>query len=374
VKKCIYFTVLMCLIAAGAFAQSPDAAPANAGPTSILVPEPGLGGWSFSGLLDGYYSYGANHPGSGINQLRNFDVRANQFGFNMGKVTAEYAKGPFGLRFDVGGGRTFDLVNGADEAPRFMQNVLQAYGTFKPASAKGLQLDFGKFVTSAGAEVIESNLNWNYSRSLLFAWTIPFYHFGLRASMPVNKHFTAGLQVVNGWNNVIDNNSGKTIGLTGAINAGPVTWTHNYYFGPEKTDTNRGYRHVYDTTAVVAANRFTSFYINFDYGLDKRIEGGSDKWTGIGGAARFLISPKIALTPRLEWFNDIDGFSTGTVQQVKEVTLTGEYLFIPGVTGRLEFRRDWSNQPFFDRGDIPGVYKSQTTVLAGLMLSFAPKR
>jgi len=34
--------------------------------------------------------------------------------------------------------------------------VEQAYVTFKPAKAKGFELDFGKFVTSAGAEVIES--------------------------------------------------------------------------------------------------------------------------------------------------------------------------------------------------------------------------
>ena len=38
--------------------------------------------------------------------------------------------------------------------------------SFKPAKAKGFEVDFGKFVTSAGAEVIESYSNWNYSRSL----------------------------------------------------------------------------------------------------------------------------------------------------------------------------------------------------------------
>ncbi len=333
-----------------------------------------MGGLSLSGLLDGYYSYGFNHPGSGINQLRNFDVRANQFGFNMGKLTAEYGNGPFGMRFDVGGGKAFDMINGADGAPRFMQNVEQAFATFKPAKAKGFQLDFGKFVTSAGAEVIETNMNWNYSRSLLFAWGIPYYHFGLRSAMPLGKHFSAGLQVSNGWNNVVDNNSGKTIGFTGAITAGKIAWTHNYYFGPEKADTGSGFRHLYDTTVLVAVNRFTSFYINYDYGLDRRLEGGSDHWTGIAGAARFIITPKIALAPRLEWFNDANGFSTGTAQALKEVTLTGEYLFIPGVLGRLEYRRDWSNVPFFQRGDIPGSFKSQSTLLGGVILAFAPKR
>ncbi|MGE5568575.1 MAG: porin [Rhodospirillales bacterium] len=356
-------------------AQSPaPAPPPNAGPTAILVPDAGLRGLSLSGLLDGYYSFGFNHPGSGLNQLRNFDVRANQFGLNMGKLTAEYARGPFATRFDVGGGRAFDIMNGSDTAPRFLRNVEQAFASFTPPRARGFKLDFGKFVTSAGAEVIETNENWNYSRSLLFSLGIPYYHFGLRTAMPLTKHFSAGLQVANGWNNVDDNNSGKTIGFTGTVTVDRVTWTHNYYFGPEKADTNQGFRHLYDTTVLVAVNRITSFYINYDYGLDRRLEGGSDHWMGIAGAARFIVTPKIALSPRLEWFNDADGFSTGTAQRIKEVTLTGEYLFIPGVIGRLEYRRDWSNVPFFQRGSVPDAAKSQTTLLGGLILSFAQRR
>jgi len=359
----------------GGKAQSPaPAPPPNAGPTAILVPDAGLRGLSLSGLLDGYYSFGLNHPGSGINQLRNFDVRANQFGLNMGKLTAEYARGPFATRFDVGGGRAFDMMNGSDTAPRFLRNVEQAFASFTPPRARGFKLDFGKFVTSAGAEVIETNMNWNYSRSLLFSLGIPYYHFGLRTAMPLTKHFSAGLQVANGWNNVDDNNSGKTIGFTGTVTVNRITWTHNYYFGPEKADTNRGFRHLYDTTVLVAVNRFTSFYINYDYGLDRRLEGGSDHWMGIAGAARFILTPKIALAPRLEWFNDANGFSTGTAQRIKEVTLTGEYLFIPGVIGRLEYRRDWSNVPFFQRGSIPDASKNQTTLLGGLILSFAQRR
>ena len=45
-----------------------------------------------------------------------------------------------------------------------------------------LQLDAGKFVTPLGAEVIESQDDWNYSRSILFGYAIPFYHAGMRAT------------------------------------------------------------------------------------------------------------------------------------------------------------------------------------------------
>lgn len=350
--------------------QTPEPAPAAApaAPQSILGPI------DISGLIDGYYSFGFNHPASGTNQLRNFDVNANQFSLNMAKLTLEHTADPIGFRLDLGFGRAFDIVHGSEKAPGIFRNIEQAYVSFKPERAKGLEVDFGKFVTSAGAEVIETKDNWNYSRSLLFAWAIPYYHFGLRATMPAGKYFTAGVQLVNGWNNVEDNNSGKTVGLTGALSVGKVTWSNNYYVGPEKTDTNKGLRQLYDTTLLVNATKTTSFYVNYDYGVDKKILGGNNRWTGIAGAARFALSPKFALAPRLEWFNDADGFSTGTRQKVKEVTFTAEYKAMEGILTRLEYRRDWSNVPFFDRGSTPGAYKNQDTLLAGVVVYFAPKR
>ena len=166
---------------------------------------------------------------------------------------------------------------------------------FKPKALHGLQIDVGKFVTSAGAEVIESNANWNYSRSLLFSWAIPYFHFGVRTSFPVGQHFTGGVQVVQGWNNVYDNNSGKTVGLTGAYAWKKVTWSNNYYVGPEKSHTNDGIRHLYDTTVLVNATDNTSYYINFDYGQDKNIGSGTSKWTGIAGAFRHAIGKKFAV-------------------------------------------------------------------------------
>jgi len=39
-------------------------------------------------------------------------------------------------------------------------------------------------VTPAGAEVVESKDNWNYSRGLLFAWAIPYFHFGRAPNTP----------------------------------------------------------------------------------------------------------------------------------------------------------------------------------------------
>ncbi len=358
--KCILKSTLLLTLAIPTLAQS--GAPAWS-----------VGEICFSGLVDGYYSLNFNHPASQTNQLRNFDVRADQFSLNMAKVTMEHTPDPLGFRLDLGFGRAFEIVHSTEAAPSVFRNIEQAYISYKPERAQGLQVDFGKFVTSAGAEVIETPSNWNYSRSLLFALAIPYYHFGARASMPLGKQFTAGVQLVNGWNNVEDNNSGKTIGLTGAVNISKITWTHTYYAGPEKAGMNQGWRQLHDTVLLVTASPKTSFYVNYDYGMDKKVVGGSNVWTGIAGAARFALTDHVAISPRLEWFNDRDGFTTGTPQKVKEFTLTGEYKMTHGVLGRLEYRRDWSDRPFFDRGASAGVFKHQDTALVGIVAYFGPK-
>ena len=333
-----------------------------------------MGPINFTGLIDGYYSANFNHPASRVNQLRNFDVKANQFSLNMAKVTLDHTPDPVGFRLDLGFGRAFDIVHGAETGPDIFRAIEQAFVSYKPEKAKGLQVDFGKFVTWAGAEVIETHSNWNYSRSLLFSYAIPYYHFGVRATQPLGKHFTGGVSLSNGWNNVEDNNSGKTVGLTGTASFGKVSWTHNYYVGPEKTDINQGRRHLYDTTLLVTPTSRTGFYLNFDYGVDKTILGGEQRWVGVAGAARVALNSWFALAPRLEWFNDADGFATGTAQKLKEVTMTAEVKFKEGILGRLEYRRDWSNVPFFDRGAVPGSSRSQPTLLAGFVAYFGPKR
>jgi len=321
-----------------------------------------------------YYNLNFNHPASGFNGLRNFDLKANQFSLNMVKLTAQHDPDPLGFRVDLGFGRAFDTVHAAEQAPNIFRYLEQAYVSVKPKSAGGLQLDFGEFVTPAGAEVIETKDNWNYSRSLLFSWAIPYYHFGARATMPVGKHFTGAAYLVNGWNNVEDNNTGKTVILTGAFSGSKATWSNNYIVGPEKNNTNAGKRQLYDTTLLLTPHPKFSAYLNYDYGTDKNLGSGSSHWTGIAGAARVQATSIFALAPRLEWFNDANGFSTGTVQKVKEFTLTGEFKTGDAFVTRLEYRRDWSDVAFFERGAGPGLHKNQDTLLVGLVAYFGPKK
>lgn len=379
-KSCIaVFAASLCASVMFAQGDAPAQTPAPAAQTPAPAPAPKspLTQWGtdFSFLLDGYVDANFNNPDSGFNQLRNFDFRANTAHINMGKITIDRGPAPVGFHLDVGFGQTFSWINTnvGNRDPEAWKYFEQAYVSFKPKSWHGVEIDAGKFVTSAGAEVIETNQNWNYSRSLLFAWAVPYWHFGFRATVPIGPHFTGGVQVLNGWNNVQPINSGKTLGFTGAYAWKKVTWSNNYYVGPEHPGTTKGWRNLYDTTVLVNQNDSLSYYINFDYGRDKSVGPGASTWTGVAGAARYAFMKKYAVAGRLEFFDDMDGFSTGVTQKVKEFTITGEYKPLGWLIARAEFRTDWSDQPFFQK-DHGTFGKTQPTILFGLVAYIAPKK
>src|SRR5262249_54867993 len=148
-----------------------------------------------------------------------------------------------------------------------------------PTPKGSLQFDFGKFVTPAGFEVIETKDNWNYSRSLLFALAIPYYHQGLRVAYSPNDKATVTGFVFNGWNNSVDNNPGKSVGLQGLFKPNAATAiTLNYIGGPETTGTNDGWRHLFDATVTYNPNMKTSLAVNYDYGKDKNSD---QQWQGV---------------------------------------------------------------------------------------------
>ncbi len=105
---------------------SPPTAPAASAPTAPAASAPtapaaapaaapsvwSVGGIDFSGLVDGYYNFNANHPpdSSNGNQLRNFDYDANTFSLNMAKLTASHDPDPVGFRVDLGFGKAFNQI------------------------------------------------------------------------------------------------------------------------------------------------------------------------------------------------------------------------------------------------------------------------
>jgi hypothetical protein len=358
----------------GAWADEAKAS-ADDAPAATPSPAPEAPAVEVTGFVDTYYGYNTNKPVGDNTLYRNFDTKHDQAAISLIELALEQKPATghaVGFRVDLDFGPTTDIVHASEPGgAEVYKNFEQAYVSYLAPLGKGLQLDAGKFVTPAGAEVIEAKDNWNYSRSLLFALAIPYYHTGLRATYsPSDKASFAGY-LVNGWNNTVENNHGKTLGASVTLKpAGALSIVENVLWGPEQKDDTSDKRFLTDTVVTVTATPKLSLMANYDYGQDK-VTGSTVSWQGLAVYARLQATPNWALTPRFEFFKDEDGFMSGTAQTIKEFTLTSEQKLGGALLTRLEFRHDFSDKAVFTKDGLP--VKDQTTFTLGIVYAFSSK-
>jgi hypothetical protein len=82
----------------------------------------------------------------------------------------------------------------------------------------------------------------------------------------------------------------------------------------------------------------------------------------------------MALGGRTEYLSDRGGLFSGTTQALKEFTGTYEYKFGEGFLTRLEYRRDWSNVPFFLTNKPEVLSPNQPSLTVGMVWWVGGKR
>jgi hypothetical protein len=374
--------------------------PADAKPPEKITLAGLLGPNTISGFVDTYYQFNYNHPVSKAADFRAFDFRSKDISLNMIELILDKAPDPMGgaegrsgYHVSVGFGDAMNVVNSGDPGNGgaftrggfFAQYLKEGYFSYLAPVGKGLQVDVGKFVTPMGAEVIESKDNWNYSRGLLFTWAIPFYHFGARAKYTFNDKYNVTGFLVNGWNNIVDNNSGKTYGFS--FNGNPtkkITYTVNYLAGPELppnptpgVDTEDFWRQTWDAMVMYTGNKL-AVMANFDYGRgDRTFTGGVLSnpvyWTGGAGYAKYALTANDYVAARYEYLEDHDGFMTGTLPRthMHEITATYQHTLATHLLSRFEYRRDMSQNPLYELSTFGSLAKHQDTVSVGLIFLFS---
>jgi len=333
----------------------------------------GLSGVEVKGYVEAQYNYNVNDPSTQANAYRVFDTKANSFTFNMAELSltkSSEAGTGFGLVLNYGldaKAINLDPTFGADNF-----EVQQAYVSEKLGG--NVELKLGKFATLHGAEVIEGPSNYNISRSLLFGWAIPFTHTGLRLHAEMGPMLSGHLGVNNGWDNVSDNNKGKSaelqVGLT-PMDMLSVSVTGMY--GPEATSiTDNDNRGLVDVVATIKPMDGLAIVLNYDRGSQEAATGAgtaSALWQGYAVYANLGIGDKHSVTLRGEVFDDQDSFRTGTVQTLREATLTFACKMRESLEWRAEYRYDQSNKDVFVNDK--GVAKdTQSTVALAAYYTF----
>lgn len=330
-----------------------------------------VGGVDISTFVDVYYGYNFN----GVDpDLRTFDVAHNAFSLSLAELALEKAptaQSRVGGRIDLNFGTTADIVAslepGGTAAREAYKHIQQAY--ISALASDNLIIDVGKFVTPIGAEVIESQNNWNYSRSILFGFAIPFYHTGVRATYLASEQLSLSGYLVNGWNNTFENNSDKTFAASAAFSpSDQVTWVANFMAGKEDDvggDAEEDLRWLFDTTVSFAATDMLTLMANFDYGQESNLvatdEAGA--WWGIAAYARYQPQPTWALAGRFEYIDDSDAGFMGIGEKVQSFTATSDHRMWEDLITRIEFRFDTAeSDAFLDDEGTPTQNQPSLTV------------
>jgi len=358
--------------------------------------------------VDGYYGYNFNRPLGGINLLRANDVLSNSFSLNQATVIFEQAPNVdagrrFGARLDLMFGQETETVQGSavnELRPQVYRHIWQAYGTYVAPLGAGLTVDFGKFASSLGYETNYAKDNFNYSRSYFFNF-LPFYHLGFRAKYPVNDQLTVFYHLMNGVNQSEDFNGFKSQHVAFIVKPDKrVTTQFNYYVGQEQRVRTsilnptfpvlptqpglspveihpeaNGRLHILDAYATFNVTDKLTFALEGDYVINRVFRISPPlRVTGGVAYARYQFTPHFAMAGRFEYLSDRGALFSGLTQALKEHTLTAEYKFGEGFLLRGEYRRDFSNLPFF-LTDLPGVLKKeQNTTTLGLVWWWGRKK
>ncbi|MGD0090772.1 MAG: outer membrane beta-barrel protein [Planctomycetota bacterium] len=392
----------------------------------ITSPDPKDRPLTVGGYLDVSYEFNFNHPDNQRNNLRTFDTDANSFNvhyaeLNFSRLPTE--AGQAGFRFDMAMGtdQRYFAAQDATALPSMRSTQFkdieleQAYIEYIAGVGNGITLDFGKMVTMHGAEVIRAYDDINSSRSFLFGLAIPFTHTGVRASYDVFKgdeknnssgKWTIQGNVMNGWDNIQDQNSAKTFCLTSIWQANKwINWQVNAMYGDETFSDERarfaaatgpdtltsaagpfagvyndpttpgidstvtginwgnngsGGRTLVDTVLTLTPWEKWTFVLNGDYAYESDVTNysalpvlpKSRRWYGAAGYAKYQFAKKWYVANRSEVFNDPQGVRTGRPQTLLETTLTFDWAISDPFHMRFEYRHDKSNVDAFsdDKG------------------------
>ncbi len=353
--------------------EEPPAAPppTNEGETAEEEEESSGPSLDFALFADTYVSYNSAKSGTPVPYHRAYDNNAsydavtgfptdadgnpaplasrNGFGLSFVGLDASFTTGMVGVTALLRFGPSVPIYYGTDTSAAGINSFLAGYVTVAPTES--FALDAGYFGTIYGVEVAESWRNLNYSRGGLYYAMQPFYHFGVKGKYIFNDYVNVTAMVVNGANNVSDENDSPALGLQlGLTQIGDVFNLSVGGFYETGADSAWGIETFFDVVASLTIADFT-LLTNFDYNINRGADGAKDtSYYGIMGAAAYSIIPQLGVAVRGEYLKDIDNdIWTVGLRNVSVATLTGtvdlrllDYLFV-----RPEFRFENSSEDIY---------------------------
>jgi hypothetical protein len=318
---------------------------------------------TITGSVDVYYRFNfANGKTIGVtNNPTSFTNSQNSFELGMASVKLAHSFGKIGAVIDLGYGSRAKEFSYNETG--ITQAIKQAYVTYAPSSK--VTFTAGKFATHVGYELLDPQLNRNYSMSYMFSYG-PFSHTGLK--MDVALSGTAGFMigVANPTDFISDPYNSKSILAqvhAGTTNGKFVAYLN--YVGGKDTAGNSG--NQFDLTAVAKVSDKFSIGYNGTVKIVKPFGGGSsDNWWGSALYLNVDPTEKVGITLRGEYFSDKKNVTGYFGTNMYEGTLSLNLKPMAGLTIIPELRLDGSKDEYFVKHDGTGTKSTASFILAAV--------
>jgi Putative beta-barrel porin-2, OmpL-like. bbp2 len=326
----------------------------------VAAPAPAT---TFTGSVDVFYRYNFGDPKAPVtNNATSFTNSHNSFELGMASVKLVHSFGKVSGVIDLGFGQRAKEFSYNESG--ITQSVKQAYVTYAPSDK--ITFTMGKFATHVGYELVDPQLNRNYSMSYMFSYG-PFSHTGLKADITVSKNFGFMLGVANPTDFLSAPFTKKFfIGqLHAATTSGSFVAYLNYVGGK---DTSKTVQNQFDLVATVKVSSMFSIGANGTVKFVKPDGGSNDKWWGAALYLNVDPAPKFGFTVRGEIFDDKKNV-TGVLgsNQLFEGTLTLNIKPSAGLMIMPEFRFDSANDnPLFVKHDGSTTKSTGAFILAAI--------
>lgn len=390
--------LLLVLLSSSTFAQADAGTPGDddhrehdrlggESAAALLGDTGGAGAFTLSGYAEAFYQWNFNQPANGVTDFRGFDNRHNSFtlanvaldarwdfkrvsgrvAFQVGHTPSTYYLAEPGR----GGGAATNRTNA--ELWKYLQQANVGY--LLPVGP-GVTLEAGLFLSPIGPEAIQVKENWNWSRSNLF-FGLPFYHAGVRASVPLGERWILSVGGYNGWNNVVDNNDPKSLAVQATYSVPKKLAASVLYFGG--IERNRGaaegpaWRHLFDAHVTWLVTERLSLLVHGNAGLEPNALGTA--WWAAGALyARVQALDWLFVVARADVFTESVPARGQALfwnaPWMASQTLTVDLRPHPQVSARLEYRHDEAGaNVFFGLSGRP-TQPRQDTLTVGLTTWF----
>lgn len=335
-----------------------------------------------SGYVTSSYFYASKPTGRAI-VGRLYDRFHDEFIFNAARITLQKPvatdKLDAGFQVDALFGQNAPPIQSVGLKLGDQGDLPQAFVTLNVPTGRGNYVQFkaGKMWTLLDVEVVDEVLNPNFSHGYEYIYLTNFTNTGFGLDAKLSAKVDAQLRLINGWDVVEDNNTGKSfMGRVGVTPSDRAALAFFGYYGPEQPGNTSNKRYGGEFVGTFKPASATTLYVQFDAGGEQGIGagGGDAKWLGAGVWGVFDLDSKVALALRGDYMHDRDGVRSSGVlgfpaapgRNIGSGTMTLNVKTWPHALVRPEIRVEHSNHDDF--GNPGGL--SATQVTFGLALSY----